>query len=46
MALPYLNELVDVESFRVNQKTIFTSTVLMSIEPTNRELPEEFKLYA
>ena len=46
MDLPYLNELVDVESFRVNQKTIFTSTVLMSVEPTNGELPEEFKLYA
>jgi len=46
MDLPGFDELVDVESFRVNQETVFTSTVLTSIEPTNGELPEEFKLYA
>ena len=46
MDLPGFDELVDVESFRVSQETVFTSTVLTSIEPTNGELPEEFKLYA
>ena len=46
MGLPGFDELVDVESFRINQETVFTSTVLTSIEPTNGELPEEFKLYA
>ena len=46
MDIPGFDELVDVESFRVNQETVFTSTVLTSIEPTNGELPEEFKLYA
>jgi hypothetical protein len=46
MDLPGFDELVDVESFRVNQETVFTSTVLTSIEPTNGKLPEEFKLYA
>jgi hypothetical protein len=46
MDLPGFDELVDVESFRINQETVFTSTVLTSIEPTNGELPEEFKLYA
>jgi len=46
MDLPGFDELVDVESFRVNQETVFTSTVLTSIEPSNGELPEEFKLYA
>ena len=46
MDLPGFDELVDVESFRVNQETVFTSTILTSIEPTNGELPEEFKLYA
>ena len=46
MDLPGFDELVDVESFRINQETVFTSTVLTSIEPTNGELPKEFKLYA
>jgi hypothetical protein len=46
MDLPGFDELVDVESFRINQETVFTSTVLTSIEPTNGKLPEEFKLYA
>jgi len=46
MDLPGFDELVDVESFRVNQEIVFTSTVFTSIEPTNGELPEEFKLYA
>ena len=46
MDLPGFDELVDVESFRINQETVFTSTVLTSIEPTNEGLPEEFKLYA
>ena len=46
MGLPGFDELVDVESFRINQETVFTSTVLTSIEPTNEGLPEEFKLYA
>jgi len=46
MDIPGFDELVDVESFRINQETVFTSTVLTSIEPTNEGLPEEFKLYA
>ena len=46
MDLQGYDELVDVESFRINQETVFTSTVLTSIEPINGELPEEFKLYA
>jgi len=46
MGLPGFDELVDVESFRINQETVFTSTVLTSIEPTNEGLPEKFKLYA
>ena len=46
MDIPGFDELVDVESFRINQETVFTSTVLTSIEPTNGGLPKEFKLYA
>jgi hypothetical protein len=46
MDIPGFDELVDVESFRISQEIVFTSTVLTSIEPTNGELPEEFKLYA
>ena len=32
MEFPGFNELVDVESFRVNQETVFTSTELASVE--------------
>ncbi|MBT3849336.1 MAG: hypothetical protein HOF58_08960, partial [Candidatus Marinimicrobia bacterium] len=35
MDIPGFDELVDVESFRISQEIVFTSTVLTSIEPTN-----------
>ena len=46
MDLPGFDDLVDVQSFSVNEETVFTSTVLTSVEPTNGGLPKEFKLYA
>ena len=44
--LPGFDELVEVDNFRIGQEVSFTSVVFTSIEPTNGELPEEFKLYA
>ena len=44
--LPGFDELVEVDNFRIGQEVRFTSVVFTSIEPTNGEFPEEFKLYA